>query len=239
MARRVVVAGGIQPFAYRPEMFRGLPRRARHPHVRAARLRQVQRQGRARRRRRPERARGRGLHARGGRARRGADSQCPACAGWEEAAVAAREGDPMDVLRPGRHRAGRRQPLRPASESVPPAASPHAGLVGASSDSAGRVRPAHGEHRRGHSARTISGGRARRRGPRSRPLERRVRSGGGSRGARNGVSRGRLSLSVPLAGRRRSRQEGQRLSGARRRTRNLARRRCTSSARRRPGASAR
>jgi cation diffusion facilitator CzcD-associated flavoprotein CzcO len=26
MARRVVVAGGIQPFAYRPDMFRGLPR---------------------------------------------------------------------------------------------------------------------------------------------------------------------------------------------------------------------
>ena len=220
MARRVVVAGGIQPFAYRPEAFRGLPRCARHPHIGAARLRQVQRQGRARRRRRSERARVGGLHARGGRPRGGADSQARRALAREEAAVAAREGDPMDVLRPGRHRAGRRQPLRPASESVSPAAAPRAGLVGASSDSAGRVRSAHGEHRRGHSARTVSGRRARRRGPRPRSPGRRFGSRGGSRRARNRVSRGRLSLSVPLAGRRRSRPEGRRLPGAGRRTRN-------------------
>ena len=241
MARRVVVAGGIQPFAYRPE---DVPRPsgcARHPHVRAARLRRGSRT-RTCSSSAPARARSsrRASCARRARAWRCSIRNARRALAREEAAVAAREGDPLDVLRPRRHRAGRRQPLRPAPEPVPPAAAPPAGLVGTASDSARRVRPAHGQHRRGDSARTISGDCARRRRPRSRPSERRVGSSSWI------MSRSERAIGSTWRAIRSSRRQSWSASSGSNGypvldagLETLARRRCTSSARPRRAASVR
>ena len=70
-AAHVVVAVGIEPFAWKPEMFDGLRPVARQPHVRASVLRRVRREVRARGRGGPERARGGRLPEGAGLVRRG------------------------------------------------------------------------------------------------------------------------------------------------------------------------
>ena len=70
-AAHVVVAVGIEPFSWRPEMFDGLRLVARQPHLGASFVRRVRREVRARGRGGPERARGGRLPEGAGVVRRG------------------------------------------------------------------------------------------------------------------------------------------------------------------------
>jgi len=128
LARRVIVAGGIQPFAYRPEIFQGLPSSlVSHTSERidvdqfSGKNVMVVGAGQSA-------LEAAGFLAAAG-AGAGADPQCVGALAWPPP-VAAWQGARLAALRKRRHRTRRREPDRPAAQSVSPAATTSSGVVG-------------------------------------------------------------------------------------------------------------